>query len=209
MSGLNSHLPDKKVTCVHSWRKLPLIVGVVYCAGIQGSAQQSSASVIGPVAAEALFARLCVGCHGEGATGTDRGPALVNNRSLRSRSESQIQDLIRNGTLGGMPAFPLPEDELRTLAQWVHSLNASAYGVRPSGDASAGEKFFFGKGGAGLAIWLRAGESPMDRTSPTSGSSSLCLNWKRRWMPRIPGSGTIPRLPAPGGRGAHRMVGPW
>ena len=46
----------------------------------------------------AQFAQLCAACHGEAATGTERGPALVDNRSLRSRSEKQIHDLIQNGT---------------------------------------------------------------------------------------------------------------
>jgi PQQ-dependent dehydrogenase (methanol/ethanol family) len=94
----------------------------------------------------ALFTKLCASCHGDGATGGDRGPALTDSRELRSRSEQQIHDLIRSGTQGGMPAFPLPEDQLQTLARWVHSLNASAYDMKPAGDAAAGKQFFFGEG---------------------------------------------------------------
>lgn len=93
-----------------------------------------------------LFATNCVSCHGEGAKGTDRGPALVDNRSLRRRSEDQIHDLIRNGSPGGMPAFNLPEAELRPLARFIHAFNASAFEMRPEGDRAAGEAFFFGKG---------------------------------------------------------------
>lgn len=99
--------------------------------------------------AEQQYAKLCIACHGEGAAGTERGPALINNRMLRSRSEKQIHDLIQNGTQGGMPAFPLPENQLQALARWVHSLNASAYDVKPAGNKDAGERFFFGKGGCG------------------------------------------------------------
>ncbi len=95
------------------------------------------------------FAKLCAGCHGDGGVGTDRGPALVNNRKLGKRSEEQIERLIRNGTQGGMPPFPLAESELRPLARWVHALNATAYDVKPEGDERAGERFFFGKGGCG------------------------------------------------------------
>src|SRR5262245_58688568 len=72
------------------------------------------------------FDRSCASCHGKGGRGGDRAPALVNNRGLRSRSESQIHDLIRDGTRGGMPAFPLPENTLRGLAAWIHSLNIPA-----------------------------------------------------------------------------------
>src|ERR1700719_3715892 len=94
--------------------------------------------------AEKQFDQLCAGCHGEAGEGGDRAPALVNNRRLRSRNVNQIQDLIKNGTPAGMPAFPLPEKELQRLAAWVHSLNASAYSDRPPGDVDAGRQFFFG-----------------------------------------------------------------
>ena len=94
----------------------------------------------------AAYAKLCAACHAEGATGTERGPALLDNRSLRSRSEKQIHDLIQSGSPGGMPAFPLPEDQLQPLAHWVRSLNASAYDLGPPGDVRAGERFFFAQG---------------------------------------------------------------
>jgi PQQ-dependent dehydrogenase (methanol/ethanol family) len=97
-------------------------------------------------APEQQFAKLCAGCHGEGATGTDRGPSFIDSRSLRRRSQGQIHDLIRNGTPGGMPAFALPEDELTAMARYVRNFNASAFEVRPAGDAAAGEGFFFGNG---------------------------------------------------------------
>ena len=96
--------------------------------------------------AEKQFDRLCAGCHGEGGAGGDRAPALINNRGLRSRSEKQIADLIKTGTSGGMPAFPLPENELQLLARWIRGLNTSAFDTRPSGDAAAGEQIFFGTG---------------------------------------------------------------
>jgi PQQ-dependent dehydrogenase (methanol/ethanol family) len=97
-------------------------------------------------AARKQFASLCEGCHGEGGGGGDRAPALVNNPSLRKQNEAQIRDLIKNGAPGGMPAFNLPEAEIQSLAQWLRSLNLSAYDVKPPGDAHAGEAYFFGKG---------------------------------------------------------------
>src|SRR3954454_5963140 len=101
----------------------------------------------GPVPAQQpLFRQLCAGCHGDEATGGDRAPSLVNSRSLRARTETQIRDLIRNGTPGGMPAFRLPEDQLSELARWVHSLNASAYEIKPAGDVAAGKAFFSAAG---------------------------------------------------------------
>jgi PQQ-dependent dehydrogenase (methanol/ethanol family) len=93
---------------------------------------------------ETQFNQLCAGCHGKGGAGGDRAPALTNNRDLRSRSQSQIADLIRNGTPGGMPAFHLPADQLQPLAAWVRSLNVSAFDAKPAGDHSTGKDLFFG-----------------------------------------------------------------
>ena len=101
------------------------------------------------------FAQLCAGCHGETAGGTDRGPALLNSRSLRPKTEDQIHDLIRSGTPGGMPAFPLPEVQLRPLAKHVRAFNASALDIQPDGDPVAGGAFFFGKGGCAACHMIR------------------------------------------------------
>ena len=108
-----------------------------------------NSAVPGTLSGEVRFAQLCAGCHGDGARGGDRAPALAGNGSLRGRTETQIQDIIRTGTPGGMPAFPLPEEQLRELAHWVHLLNASAYDAKPAGDKAAGERFFFGNGRCG------------------------------------------------------------
>ncbi len=99
---------------------------------------------------EGIFASRCAGCHGPTLTGTDRGPSLVNRRSLRRRSEVQIHDLIRDGAPGGMPAFgSLPEAELATLARYIRGFNASAFEVSPTGDSAGGEGLFFGSGQCG------------------------------------------------------------
>ncbi|MFN7918626.1 MAG: PQQ-binding-like beta-propeller repeat protein [Bryobacteraceae bacterium] len=92
------------------------------------------------------YAALCAGCHGDSAGGTDRGPALINSRSLRRRSAGQIAALVRGGTPGGMPAFPIPDAQLRPLASLIRSWNASALEVKPEGDAAAGRAFFQGEG---------------------------------------------------------------
>jgi outer membrane protein assembly factor BamB/mono/diheme cytochrome c family protein len=92
------------------------------------------------------FNTTCAGCHGEGAAGGDRAPALSNNIVLRTMSEAQIRDLIKSGSPGGMPAFNLPDSQLQQLASWLRSLNQSAFDTKPGGNVAAGETFFFGKG---------------------------------------------------------------
>jgi len=99
-----------------------------------------------PPGAAKLYSQRCAACHGDDATGTDRGPALARSRHLRPRSVGEIYDIIQKGTPAGMPPFQLPEDQLQALAAFVRSMNASAFDAPPQGDIAAGERFFFGKG---------------------------------------------------------------
>ena len=89
-----------------------------------------------------VYKQMCAGCHGDNASGTDRGPGLLNARSLRRRSEAQIRTLIRNGTQGGMPAFPIADGDLDTLARVIRSWNASVFEAKPTGDTAAGKRYF-------------------------------------------------------------------
>jgi PQQ-dependent dehydrogenase (methanol/ethanol family) len=93
-----------------------------------------------------MFVQNCALCHGSEAGGSDRGPALRNSRQLRTRTPADIANIIRRGTTNGMPPMPLPDEAIDQLAQYVHSLNATAYELKPDGDLAAGERFFFGKG---------------------------------------------------------------
>jgi PQQ-dependent dehydrogenase (methanol/ethanol family) len=117
---------------------------LIHAAAFRAAAQPSAG--IDFQRAEKQFVQLCSGCHGEGGAGGDRAPALTNNRGLRSRTEAQIADLIKNGTNGGMPGFPLPENDLRLISGWVRSLNTSASDSKPDGDPEAGKEVFFGTG---------------------------------------------------------------
>ena len=109
---------------------MPLILLLLICAA--AAAQEIPA----------VYGKYCAACHADSAAGTDRGPGLIDTRSLRSRSETQIRGIIRNGTRGGMPAFPLPDAELDALAKAVRSWNASAFDAHPPGDPAAGKVLF-------------------------------------------------------------------
>jgi len=100
------------------------------------------AALTGAQEIPAVYGKYCAACHADSATGTDRGPGLIDTRSLRSRSEAQIRGIIRSGTRGGMPGFPLQDAELDTLAKAVRSWNASAFDARPAGDLAAGKALF-------------------------------------------------------------------
>jgi PQQ-dependent dehydrogenase (methanol/ethanol family) len=122
-------------------------VGVaVLAASSMCVAAQESITEPAATAAQAQFEHTCATCHGSDGGGTDRAPAIANNRRLRVSSEEEIASVIKNGR-GGMPAFSLPEPQLRGMAHFVRSLNASAFEMHPPGDASAGAQVFFGSGG--------------------------------------------------------------
>jgi PQQ-dependent dehydrogenase (methanol/ethanol family) len=88
------------------------------------------------------YKKFCASCHGDSAAGTDRGPGLIESRSLRRRSFEQVRTLIREGTRGGMPGFPLAGSDLDVLARAVRSWNASAREAQTAGDTEAGKRLF-------------------------------------------------------------------
>jgi PQQ-dependent dehydrogenase (methanol/ethanol family) len=92
-----------------------------------------------------VFNQHCQVCHGDGR-GTDRGPNLLNNRRVRRQSVSELHKLIREG-IPGMPGVDLPPAELDALTAYVRSWSAFAADAQVEGDRTAGERFFFGKGG--------------------------------------------------------------
>ena len=155
------------------------------------------------------YAKLCVSCHGEAATGTERGPELVENRALRSRSEKQIHDLIQNGSPGRMPAFALPEEQVQALAHWVRSLNVSAFDLAPAGDLAAGERFFFGKGQCGSCHMVR-GRGGAKGPDLSAIGRELTLGQLEQALDDPPGARPAgPAGPAPDGRGAQVRGGRW
>jgi PQQ-dependent dehydrogenase (methanol/ethanol family) len=96
------------------------------------------------------YSKLCSGCHGDDARGTQQGPGLAGNPWTRRRSVQNLRNIIRNGIpAAGMPAFDLPPATVDALAALVVSLNASAAESSVTGDRIAGKEFFFGKGQCG------------------------------------------------------------
>src|SRR5690349_17750122 len=84
------------------------------------------------------FVKLCGGCHGDDARGTQQGPGLAGNPSVRRRSAQNIRRVIHNGIpSAGMPPFELPDPMIDALANLVVSLNASAAENDVPGDRAA------------------------------------------------------------------------
>jgi PQQ-dependent dehydrogenase (methanol/ethanol family) len=108
------------------------------------------------------YSTLCSGCHGEDARGTQQGPPLSGNASVRARSVQSLRNVIRNGIpAAGMPAFDLPADTLDALASMVASLNDVAAKRSVPGDVAAGRRFFFGKGNCAACHLVNGEGSPV------------------------------------------------
>src|SRR5947207_1461036 len=108
------------------------------------------------------YLKLCGGCHGDDARGTQQGPGLSGNPSVRGRSAQSLRHVIRNGIpAAGMPAFDLPAETLDALATMIVSLNAVAATGNVPGDVAAGREFFFGKGQCGSCHLVQGEGSPI------------------------------------------------
>jgi PQQ-dependent dehydrogenase (methanol/ethanol family) len=176
------------------------------------------------------YKQYCAGCHGDSAAGTDRGPGLIDTRSLRAKTPAQVRDIIANGTQGGMPAFRLPSGTLDELVAKIRSWNASAFEAKPAGDVKAGETLFSaqcatchtvrGVGGAwgpdlsAVGIEMTVGELEQSLKDPTSRkgrkSGASCPSWA--FCPDDPWAGVTVRLRggqvlqgAARSRGAHDL----
>ncbi|MEZ5401007.1 MAG: PQQ-binding-like beta-propeller repeat protein [Bryobacteraceae bacterium] len=98
----------------------------------------------------ATYLKLCSGCHGDDARGSQQGPGLAGNLRLRRRSEQSLRNVITKGIpSAGMPGFDVSAETLDGLVAMVVSLNSTAAEAKVPGDRRAGEVYFFGAGRCG------------------------------------------------------------
>ena len=108
------------------------------------------------------YSKLCGGCHGDDARGTQQAPGLSGNPSVRGRSLQSLRNVIRNGIpAAGMPGFDLPAATLDALATMIVSLNRVAATSSVPGDVAAGRRFFFGKGQCASCHLVQGEGSPI------------------------------------------------
>jgi cytochrome c oxidase cbb3-type subunit 3 len=108
----------------------------------------------------ALFGVHCTACHGADLRGGDQGgPNLLRSQIILTdqRGENMLP-VIRDGRQGGvgtMPAFRLPEADILAIAEYIHSVmgQAGRQGRPPGsetmpelnvlvGEAAAGQRYF-------------------------------------------------------------------
>ncbi|MDQ6665623.1 MAG: c-type cytochrome, partial [Acidobacteriota bacterium] len=94
------------------------------------------------------FNTRCAGCHGEDGLGGERAPEIGKGSRKRLQSDEAVRGIIAHGIPdSGMPAFDVSDSELAALTAFVRSRVTPLSLTAWSGDASAGERYFFGKGG--------------------------------------------------------------
>src|SRR5262245_19387729 len=81
-----------------------------------------------PAAGKAVFESTCAACHGAGAAGSVRAPALNTGTFQHGGSDQEIFQTIRSGVPGSlMPSFSgLPSDNLWRLVSYIKSLSGQA-----------------------------------------------------------------------------------
>ncbi|MBI4905397.1 MAG: PQQ-binding-like beta-propeller repeat protein [Acidobacteria bacterium] len=99
-----------------------------------------------PPDVKAVYAKLCAGCHGDDAHGSQQGPGLAGSASVRRRNAQNLRNVILKGIPNsGMPPFDLPATTVDALAAMIVSLNASAAESTFPGDPAAGKALFLGQ----------------------------------------------------------------
>ena len=109
---------------------------------------------------KAVFGVNCVPCHGADARGGQlNGPNLLRSQLVLGDLDGErIGPVIRNGRPErGMPAFPLGDEDVKAIVEFLHSLTAASPGQgapppteKPApdivvGDAAAGQRYFAAK----------------------------------------------------------------
>jgi cytochrome c oxidase cbb3-type subunit III len=109
---------------------------------------------------KSLYASVCAACHGADARGGQLGgPNLLRSQVALNDQEGELIMPIVKGARAerGMPPIPMPDDDIKAVAAYIHSLQAAGrpQGAPPMseaplpnalvGDAGAGEKYFAAK----------------------------------------------------------------
>jgi mono/diheme cytochrome c family protein/small nuclear ribonucleoprotein (snRNP)-like protein len=111
-----------------------------------------------------IFSVNCGFCHGSDARGGETGPNLLRSPIVLNDQKGEIiAAVVLNGRVEkGMPKFNLSMENIADIAAFVHGLHVGREqggAVDPAailvGNASAGKKYFYGKGRCSLCHSLR------------------------------------------------------
>ena len=93
------------------------------------------------------FVESCAVCHGVDGRGSARGPNLTQGMIVTRGSDEEVARAIRLGVPNSaMPAFALPDGEIKQLVAFIRSLGIRAAQLVVAGDGDLGKQLFVGKG---------------------------------------------------------------
>jgi cytochrome c oxidase cbb3-type subunit 3 len=108
---------------------------------------------------KALYQSTCAACHGIDLRGGQQGgPNLLRSQTVLSDKAGElIAPIVQGGRPNPpagappMPAFPLPQDDIKALAEYIHNVlgQAGAQGRPPEGEFVPPEKILLGDAAAG------------------------------------------------------------
>lgn len=158
-----------------------------------------------------LFGVNCIACHGADARGGQlNGPNLLRSQLvLMDKDGELIGPVIQNGRPErGMPPMPLPPDDIKAIAEFIHSLTGASRGQGappPSdaplpdivvGNAAAGRQYFAAKcsachsaDGDLKGIATRIGDAKLLQNAWVSGGAA---GGRRRGAAPEGGNGSAP-----------------
>jgi cytochrome c oxidase cbb3-type subunit III len=113
---------------------------------------------------KALYQGNCAACHGIDLRGGQQGgPNLLRSQTVLSDKNGElIGPIVQNGrpnptnaAAPPMPPFPFPPDDIKALAEYIHSVlgEAGAQGRPPEGELVPPEKILVGDAAAGRAYF--------------------------------------------------------
>jgi putative heme-binding domain-containing protein len=120
-----------------------ILLILLWLAGLAGSAQTSNS-----VQGAQRFAEYCSGCHGADGKGGAKAASLAMTLSVMTRSDAELEGIVRDGTSEGMPSFAqIGDDNISAIVQYLRTSGegSSASAVAVSGDVPVGRDLYFGK----------------------------------------------------------------
>ncbi len=99
-----------------------LVLATGWAANAAGEPAPAGANAGPSPEVKQIFATQCSWCHGAWGMKADKGPRLAGTQM----TEQQVEERIRNGKQGYMPAFRkmLSAEEIETMAKYIKSLKA-------------------------------------------------------------------------------------
>ena len=91
----------------------------------------------------------CAGCHGTDGKGGDKAASLAITLSVMTRSDSELEQIVRDGTTEGMPPFgQIGDANIHAIVGYLHAMegssaSASAGAVVVTGDVTCRAKSVF------------------------------------------------------------------